>query len=71
MGYIENASLILGALIPYHGSSQNTDSGIFGRSTAAVGELAVFQRVSFTASTFQPLLFSNGLRSHAKTSIGG
>lgn len=49
MGYIENASLILGALIPYPGFQRNMRAGIFGRLTAAVGELVAFHRVSFPA----------------------
>ena len=49
MGYIENASLILSALIPYPGFQRDMDSGIFGRSTAAVAELVAFHRVSFPA----------------------
>ena len=49
MGYIENASLIPSTLIPYPGFQRSMSLGIFGRSTAAVGELVAFHRVSFSA----------------------
>ena len=47
MGYVENASLILGTLISYPGFQRSMGPGIFGRLTAAVGELVAFHRVSF------------------------